>query len=122
MNIILAFDHSSTTIFVPDGYVSDVEHLRACFFDWLYDNPQYMTCDEKGHAVCAYDAMAFLAYINQVILRASNEKAYVIPRYKRAVNSIVWNSDIENPSYSLVQLPSASAPYIAGQGRVYTRG
>ena len=79
MNIILAFDHSSTTIFVPDGYVSDVEHLRACFFDWLYDNPQYMTCDEKGHAVCAYDAMAFLAYINQVILRSSNEKAYVIP-------------------------------------------
>ena len=79
MNIILAFDHSSTTIFVPDGYVSDVEHLRACFFDWLYDNPQYVTCDEKGHAVCAYDAMAFLAYINQVILRSSNEKAYVIP-------------------------------------------
>ena len=31
MNIILAFDHSSTTIFAPDGYVSDVEHLRACF-------------------------------------------------------------------------------------------
>ena len=78
MNIILTFDHSSTTIFVPDGYVS-VEHLRACFFDWLYDNPQYMTCDEKGHTVCAYDAMAFLAYINQVILSSSNEKAYVIP-------------------------------------------
>ena len=38
-----------------------------------------MTCDEKGHAVCAYDAMAFLAYINQVILSSSNEKAYVIP-------------------------------------------
>lgn len=51
----------------------------ALHFDWLYDNPQYMTCDEKGHAVCAYDAMAFLAYINQVILRSSNEKAYVIP-------------------------------------------
>lgn len=34
MNIILAFDYSSTTIFVPDGYVSDVEHLRACFFVW----------------------------------------------------------------------------------------
>lgn len=55
MNIILTFDHSSTTIFVPDGYVSDVEHLRACFFDWLYDNPQYMTCDEKGHTVYPTD-------------------------------------------------------------------
>ena len=79
MNIILAFDHSSTTIFVPDGYVSDVEHLRACFFDWLYDNPQYMTYDEKGHAVYAYDAAAFLAYLNQVVLCASSEKAYFVP-------------------------------------------
>lgn len=79
MNIVLRFDHSTDTVFVPDGYISDVEELRLRFFDWLYDNPQYMTYDEKGHAVCTYDATAFLAYINQVILCSSNEKAYLIP-------------------------------------------
>ena len=79
MNIVLKFDHSTNTVFVPDGYISDVEELRLRFFDWLYDNPQYMTCDKKGHAAYAYDAAAFLAYINQVILHASNEKAYFVP-------------------------------------------
>ena len=50
---------------------------------WLYANPQYMTCDEKGHAVCTYDATAFLVYINQVILCSSNEKAYFVPPTQR---------------------------------------
>ena len=79
MNIVLKFDHTADTVFVPDGYISDVEELRLRFFDWLYDNPQYMTFDKKGHAAYAYDAAAFLAYINQVVLRASKEKAYFVP-------------------------------------------
>ena len=79
MNIVLKFDHSTDTVFVPDGYISDVRALHLRFFDWLYDNPQYMTYDEKGHAVYAYDAGAFLAYLNQVVLCASNEKAYFVP-------------------------------------------
>lgn len=83
MNILLKFDHTADIMFVPDGYISDAKKLRLCFFDWLYANPQYMTCDEKGHAVCTYDATAFLAYINQVILCSSNEKAYFVPPTQR---------------------------------------
>ena len=79
MNIVLKFDHSTDTVFVPDGYISDVRELHLRFFDWLYDNPRYMTYDEKGHAVYAYDAAAFLAYLNQVVLCASSEKAYFVP-------------------------------------------
>lgn len=79
MNIVLKFDHSTNTVFVPDGYISDVKELRLRFFDWLYDNPQYMTFDKKGHAAYAYDATTFLSYINQVILCSSNEKAYFVP-------------------------------------------
>ena len=79
MNIVLKFDYAADTVFVPDGDISDVEELRLRFFDWLYDNPQYMTCAKKGHTAYAYDAAAFLAYINQVVLRASNEKAYFVP-------------------------------------------
>lgn len=79
MNIVLKFDHSTDTVFVPDGYISDVRALHLRFFDWLYDNLQYMTYDEKGHAVYAYDAAAFLTYLNQVVLCASNEKTYFVP-------------------------------------------
>lgn len=83
MNIVLKFDHSTDTIFVPDGYISDVDELRLCFFDWIYDNPRYITYDKKGHAVCSYNSSAFLEYINQVILLSSNEKAYLIPSTQR---------------------------------------
>lgn len=83
MNIVLKFDYSTDILFVPDGYISDVEKLRLCFFDWLYDNPQYMTSDKKGHAVFSYDATAFLTYINQVVLCSSNEKAYFVSPTQR---------------------------------------
>ena len=83
MNIVLKFDHSTDTVFVPDGYISDVEELRLCFFDWIYDNPEYVTYDKKGHAACSYNSSAFLEYINQVILLSSKEKAYFIPPAQR---------------------------------------
>ena len=78
MKVKLKFDYSAKIIFIPDGYVSSLDVLHSSFFDWLYDNPEYMGYDKKGNMVCSYDASAFLEYINQEVLSSSQEKAYFL--------------------------------------------
>lgn len=89
MNVRLKFDHSSDVIFIPDGYITDIKLTHLRFFDWLYDNPAYMTSDEKGHTMYRYDASAFLSYVNQVVLSSCREKAYLIPPTKQVNGKIV---------------------------------
>lgn len=51
MYLTLRFDYSTDTLYVPDGYIGDPRTFQAGFLDWLYHNPDYLLCDEKGHAV-----------------------------------------------------------------------
>ena len=71
--------HSTDTLYVPDGYIGDPRTFQAGFLDWLYHNPDYLLCDEKGHAVYHYDAATVLEYINQEVLQSGSEKAYFVP-------------------------------------------
>lgn len=79
MYLTLRFDYSTDTLYVPDGYIGDPRTFQAGFLDWLYHNPDYLLCDEKGHAVYHYDAATVLEYINQEVLQSGSEKAYFVP-------------------------------------------
>lgn len=78
MNILLKFDYEDHLIRVPDGYIFDVKMVQLDFFEWLYRREKNMTALPTGRLGCAYSAADFLHYINEVILRDSNERAFFI--------------------------------------------
>ena len=77
MYLTLRFDYSTDTLYVPDGYIGDPRTFQAGFLDWLYHNPDYLLCDEKGHAVYHYDAATVLEYINQEVLHNPAVKRHI---------------------------------------------
>lgn len=79
MYLTLRFDYSTDTLYVPDEYIGDPRTFQTGFLDWLYHNPDYLLCDENGHAVYHYDAATVLEYINQEVLQSGSEKAYFVP-------------------------------------------
>jgi hypothetical protein len=75
MVIRIKFDYYGKTVFIPDGYIADVNKLQTDFLKWVKDQPGCIT-EVNGIAGLSYDADDFLCYINQVILAAAEEKAY----------------------------------------------
>ena len=75
MIINIKFDYYGKTVFIPDGYITDVNKLQTDFLEWVKDQPDCIT-EVNGIAGLSYDADDFLCYINQVILAAAKEKAY----------------------------------------------
>ena len=70
MVVRLTFDSRISYVYVPDGYITDVKSLQCSFLEWVYDNPNCMV-KAKGNTV--------FSFINAVVLRGKNEKAYVCP-------------------------------------------
>ena len=78
MVVRLIFDSRISYVYVPDGYITDAKSLRCPFIEWVYDNPHCMV-KAKGHTVFSFGENDFVSFINAVVLRGKNEKAYVCP-------------------------------------------
>lgn len=78
MELLLQFDYSSSVVYIPDGYVYSIEQLQEDFLDWVSDQPECWV-NGPGHiAALSYGKEEFLAFVNDVILMESKEKAYFI--------------------------------------------
>lgn len=76
MNVELKFDYYSRMIYIPDGYVYDVKILQSSFLDWMQEQPECIVCAPDTQVGYSYNEDDFLRYINSVVLKNSNEKAY----------------------------------------------
>ena len=78
MNVELRFDYDSRVIYIPDGYVDDVKILQSSFLDWMQEQPECIVCAPDTQVGYSYNEDDFLRYINNVVLKNSNEKAYFV--------------------------------------------
>ena len=83
MYINLCFDYYSEIIYVPDGYINDLEEVYSNFFKWLETKSDYIV-NQKGNNIVttlSYDANSFIQYINEDILQ-NKEKSYIVKKKK----------------------------------------
>lgn len=77
MKINLQFDYHSRIIYIPDGYVNDIRETQQCFFEWLYEQSEYIIKRENRISF-EYNEDVFLKFVNEEILVNSKERAYFI--------------------------------------------
>ena len=83
MNIELRFDYHSQIICIPDNTIKNICDLQKLFLEWVEEQPD---CVIKGHnskLALSYNENDFLKYINEVILKESDEIAFFIAKTKR---------------------------------------
>ena len=76
MNIELKFDYDSHMVYIPDGYVNDVNSLQSSFLDWVQQQPECLVYAPNKRIGLSYNQYDFLRYLNSVVLKDSKEKAY----------------------------------------------
>ena len=79
MVIRIKFDYYGKTVFIPDGYIADVNKLQTDFLKWVKDQPDCIS-EVNGIAGLSYDADDFLEYVNKTVLADTEEKAYFVER------------------------------------------
>lgn len=88
MKVILQFDYYEKIIFIPDGYIVDLKHVHLQFFDWITSQPGGFQ-EIAGHGYVSYDYTDFIRYINEEILKDTDEKAYEIFKLKGSKKKIL---------------------------------
>ena len=87
MKVILQFDYYSNIMYIPDGYIKDLNEMHMNFFDWLSEQSE---CYISKNGVCglSYNEMDFLKYVNEVILKESDEKAYITKNIRKSKQKV----------------------------------
>ena len=83
MKVILKFDYHSDIIYIPDGYIKNLNEVYMKFFDWLAEQPECLI-NKDGICGLSYDENDFLKYINDEVLEGIGEKAYFV---RNVINS-----------------------------------
>ncbi len=78
MNIKLRFDCYSCDIYIPDGYIFDLEKLKKSFLDWMELQPECIVDFSDGRSGYYFNEKHFVKFVNDIILKRSREKAYLI--------------------------------------------
>ena len=73
MNVYITHDFERHLVYIPDGYTGSMEKLRDDFLDWVGEQPE---CILNG-GIC-FGHETFLRYLNEVLLKEVNEKAYLV--------------------------------------------
>ena len=66
MIVLIKFDLEQYKIYIPDGYILNLENIRSDFFEWIYYQPEYMIYD-KSNAILTYGVDDFLKFLNETI-------------------------------------------------------
>ena len=78
MYIILKLDVATSTVYIPDGYVSDPKKLQADFLEWCYFQKDAYIFTKNNKMAVRITSDLFIRYINEALLRDTNEKAYSV--------------------------------------------
>lgn len=78
MNIKLRFDCYLCEIYIPDGYIFDLEKLKKTFLDWMELQPECIVNFSANRGGYCFNEKHFLKYVNDIILKGSREKAYFL--------------------------------------------
>lgn len=76
---MLRFDYHCATLHIPDGYVGMGDDLQKEFLEWVEDQPGCVVKGLNGVLALSYNEVDFLKYTNEVLLKNSKEKAYLLP-------------------------------------------
>lgn len=87
MNITLKFDYYSKIIYIPDGFIKNLNEVYLHFFEWLSEQSECYIATDDGYAL-SYNEIDFLKYINEEILVGCNEMAYIVNSVKRGKGTI----------------------------------
>lgn len=78
MKLIIHFDIDIDTVYIPDGYISNIRTLQNSFLEWADDQQETFVCG-PGKLICKrYTCELFLRYLNEQVLAEHREKAYRI--------------------------------------------
>lgn len=89
MNVELRFDYYSRNLYIPDGYIYDLKKIQEDFFDWLQEQSGcIIRLRKKGYAY-SYNENDFERFINEVILKDSQEKAYFVFREHKQKENVL---------------------------------
>ena len=77
MFIKLKFEFHECNIYIPDGYLDNLENLQKDFLQWMYEQPECYIPTKKNKIVYSYNEYNFIKYLNTVLLKYSHEKAYL---------------------------------------------
>ena len=78
MKLIVKFDIEELGVFIPDGYIYNVNDLRNDFLMWCYDQPDTFLVTKTKVPAFSISQEKFIQYLNEVLLRNSTERAYYI--------------------------------------------
>lgn len=93
MIIKLKFDCYCQDVFIPDGYVTNLDELQMSFVEWMQSQPECIVRLKEKQWGYYFDEHTFLRYINQEMLNNCKEKAYLISSSlskNKKVNTIVF--------------------------------
>ena len=48
MIVLIKFDFEQYKIYIPDGYIMNLENIRSDFFEWIYYQPEYIIYDKSN--------------------------------------------------------------------------
>lgn len=82
MIVLIKFDLEQYKIYIPDGYILNLENIRSDFFEWIYYQPECIIYD-KSNAILTYGVDDFLKFLNETIFTGCNEKAYIESRTEK---------------------------------------
>ena len=80
MIVDIKFSCDSRCMYIPDGYICNLNKVHLSFFDWLENQPDCITVSPGWQYGITFDAYDFLRYLNTEILKDMNEKAYFVER------------------------------------------
>ena len=77
MFIKLKFEFHECNVYIPDGYLNNLENLQKNFLEWMYEQPECYMKLEKTKIGYSYNENDFIKYLNTVLLKDYHEKAYL---------------------------------------------
>ena len=60
MIVLIKFDFEQYKIYIPDGYIMNLENIRSDFFEWIYYQPEYIIYDKSVSLTCTSGLCVFL--------------------------------------------------------------
>lgn len=94
MIVLIKFDFEQYKIYIPDGYIMNLENIRSDFFEWIYYQPEYIIYD-KSNAILTYGVDVFLKFLNETIFTGCKEKAYIESRNGKKYNKVNYCIDLK---------------------------
>ena len=93
MIVLIKFDLEQYKIYIPDGYILNLENIRSDFFEWIYYQPECIIYD-KSNAILTYGVDDFLKFLNETIFTAFCFLKYLQRRNGKKYNKVNYCIDL----------------------------